>query len=103
MTIYIRLDNKNKEEIEGYSKVNVVKIVKTKLEAQRKWSNPMKVLKKKAEKEKKYTIGKSTRSGTQEPTIVTEVIEDIEIEIKDVPIELELVRKKIQVPCILLI
>ena len=50
--------------------MNVVEIVEAnrartkKLETREKWSNLMKVLKKKVEKEKKYTIRKSIRSST---------------------------------------
>ena len=68
--IDIELDNKDKEEIKGYSKVNVVGIVEAnvaytkKLETQEKQLNPMKVLKRKVEKEKKYTIGKLIRFST---------------------------------------
>ena len=100
--ISIESNNKDKEKIKGYSKVNVISIVEAnvactkKLEAQKKQSNLMKVLKRKAKKEKKYTIRKSTRSSIQEPAIVTKVIEDIEVEIEDtlIKLELDLVEKK---------
>ena len=58
------------EEVEGYSVVNIMSITKAnaarveKLEVKEKWSNPTKILKRKAKNEKKYVVGKLLRSRT---------------------------------------
>ena len=87
--------SKDKEEIEGYSKVSIINIANTnsartqKPKTQKKQNNLTKIIKQKVEKEKKYIVGKAPRSRTQEPTIVTKIPKDIEVEIKDLSNELE--------------
>jgi hypothetical protein len=65
------LNNKdNIKEIEGYSVVNIVEVVGANVvqierrETRAKWSNPTKILKRKAEREKYYTSGKTLRTRT---------------------------------------
>ena len=71
-------DKEDEEEIKGYGEVNVVGIVDAngarvqEPKTQEKWKNPMKIMKRKVENEKKYAITKSPRSGTWEPATVAE-------------------------------
>ena len=96
------------EEVEGYGVVNVMTITEAnaarieKPEVKEKWSNPTKILKKKAENEKKYAVGKSLRSGTWVPATVTDITEevgmteDMEVEEDDAPVgpaNVELVKR----------
>ena len=96
----IRSDDEDEleEEVEGYGVVNVMSITEAnaarveKPEVKEKWSNPTKILKKKAENEKKYAVGKSLRSGTWVPATVTDITEevgtteDMEVEEDDAPV-----------------
>ena len=86
-------DEEDKEEIEGYGEVNVVSVVDAngarvqEPKTQEKWKNPMKIMKRKAENEKKYAITKSPRSGTQEPATVTETLDNIDVKVEELPVE----------------
>jgi hypothetical protein len=73
-------DDDDVEEIEGYGIVNVVEVIETNAaridsrerETRAKWSNPTKILKKKAETENSYALGKNLRAGTWMPATVVE-------------------------------
>ena len=88
-------EDSDKEEYkfpEGYGQVSVVSIAdvdtvqveKDKRKEQEGWKNPMKILKRKQEKEKTYAIGKSARAGTWEPVKVTDMTDKMEVEIEEV-------------------
>jgi hypothetical protein len=58
------------EGIKGYGVVNVVEVMEANAaqiergESRSKWSNPTKILKRKAEGERSYALGKTLRPGT---------------------------------------
>ena len=93
-------EDEDEEEIEGYGEVNVVSVADAngarvqEPKTQEKWKNPMKIMKRKVENEKKYATTKAPRSGTWEPATATEVPDDMEIE--DLPVEPEMVSSEVQ-------
>jgi hypothetical protein len=99
-------DEEEHEFPEGYGQVSVVSIAdvdavrvdkdKGKGSAEG-WKNPMKILKKRQEKEKTYATGKAARAGTWEPARVTEVTDEMEVEVEDVKTEDAAEKKKKEV------
>jgi hypothetical protein len=93
-------DEDDIKEIEGYSVVNVVEVVGAnaaqieRRETRAKWSNPTKILKRKAEGEKCYTSGKTLRTRTWEPTQAVE--EEVEMEVETDETIVQTLEKK---PC----
>src|SRR5438045_8190097 len=87
---------------EGYGQVNIVSVVdvnaarvkrgrdKKEMEG---WKNPMKILKRKQEKEKTYVVGKSIRSGTCKPVDVMDEVEEMEVEAEEIAEPVEMVEQ----------